>query len=389
VDPVAEYKTNKLDLIKSKHISLCQKCGTKHESRKCPAFGSTCNRCGKPNHWAKVCRAKENTAGASRQGHFRSQSQRRGNDWNGKKQTRGRVHGVGARNDDSDSEVSIGNFNIDTLSRGNENEIFTRIKINVPLRNHTMNLRVKIDTGANANILTMRSLKQMYPDKVKHDKPETGFLRPCKTILTAYGGTKINQLGTFAATCKGKNLTFFVVDSSSPNILGLEACRDLGLVKINCTLKTEELDHNGRALTMDILKEKYPQCFDSVGNFPGEFHIDLEEGATPVIHSPRKCPIHIRSELRQELTKMEQLGVIEKVTQPTDWVNSLAYSRKSNGKLRVCLDPRDLNKAIRRVHHNTPTIEEIAHQFAGAKFFTKMDAQHGSTVHQKKSTTGT
>ncbi|XP_014679079.1 PREDICTED: RNA-directed DNA polymerase homolog [Priapulus caudatus] len=74
---------------------------------------------------------------------------------------------------------------------------------------------------------------------------------------------------------------------------------------------------------------------------------------------------------------MEQMGVITKVTEPTDWVSSLAFSRKSNGRLRVCLDPKDLNTAIKRPHYKTPTLEEITHRFAGATTFSKLDARHG------------
>ena len=66
-------------------------------------------------------------------------------------------------------------------------------------------------------------------------------------------------------------------------------------------------------------------------------------------------------------------GIIVPVEEPTDWVPSLAYSWKANGKLRVCLDPRDVNKAIKRDHYKMPTIEEITHQLAGSKKFTKVD----------------
>ncbi|GFO13988.1 hypothetical protein PoB_004049300 [Plakobranchus ocellatus] len=96
-----------------------------------------------------------------------------------------------------------------------------------------------------------------------------------------------------------------------------------------------------------------------------------------VVHATRKYPVHLQKELKDELDRMESLEVICKVTQPTDWVNSLAFSRKQNGKLRVCFDPKDLNKAIKRTYHKTPTLEEISHTFSGAKFFSKMDAQHG------------
>ena len=74
---------------------------------------------------------------------------------------------------------------------------------------------------------------------------------------------------------------------------------------------------------------------------------------------------------------MECLGVITHVDEPTDWVSSITYVQKANGELRLCLDPRDLNEAIRRDHHKTPTVEEVAHEFAHSRFFTKLDARQG------------
>ena len=74
---------------------------------------------------------------------------------------------------------------------------------------------------------------------------------------------------------------------------------------------------------------------------------------------------------------MECLGVITRVEEPTDWVSSITYVQKANGKLHLCLDPRDLNKAIQHDHHKTPTVEEFVHEFAHSRFFTKLDAHHG------------
>ena len=70
---------------------------------------------------------------------------------------------------------------------------------------------------------------------------------------------------------------------------------------------------------------------------------------------------------------MEELGVIDRVSQPTDWVNSVVFSIKQNGKLRVCLDSKDLNKAVKKTYHKTPILEKIAYKFTGAKCFSKMD----------------
>ena len=69
---------------------------------------------------------------------------------------------------------------------------------------------------------------------------------------------------------------------------------------------------------------------------------------------------------------MIKLDVIEPVSEPTEWVNPLVTVEKPNGKLRVCLDPRDLNKAIKRQHYKLPTAEELFSEMTGARYFSKL-----------------
>ena len=96
-----------------------------------------------------------------------------------------------------------------------------------------------------------------------------------------------------------------------------------------------------------------------------------------MIHAPRKCPIALHPKVKEHLNKMECLGMITCVDESTDWVCSITYIQKANGKLHLCLDPHDLNKAIHQDHHKMPTVEEVAHEFAHSRFFTKLDACHG------------
>jgi len=57
---------------------------------------------------------------------------------------------------------------------------------------------------------------------------------------------------------------------------------------------------------------------------------------------------------------MIHLDIIQPVTEPTEWVSPLVVVEKPNGKLRVCLDPRDLK---------LPTAEELFAEMTGAKYF--------------------
>ena len=74
---------------------------------------------------------------------------------------------------------------------------------------------------------------------------------------------------------------------------------------------------------------------------------------------------------------MEKLHVIGKVDEPTKWVNSMVVVPKPNGAVRICLYPRDLNKAINRKHYTTITLEEVTSQLSGAQYFTVLDATSG------------
>ena len=58
----------------------------------------------------------------------------------------------------------------------------------------------------------------------------------------------------------------------------------------------------------------------------------------------------------------------------TEWVNSIVVVSKPDGKIRVCLDPKDLNRAIMRERFQLPTREEIFAGMADATVFSKLDA---------------
>ena len=132
---------------------------------------------------------------------------------------------------------------------------------------------------------------------------------------------------------------------------------------------------SGKIHTKEQLIEEYPDCFKGIGRFPGTHKIHLQEGGKTVIHSQQKWPIAMHDKLKAKLDQMEKDEIITQVTEPTDWVNSLAYLWKPDSDLQVCLDPKDLNKVTKRTYHNIPTVEEVIHAFAGSKFFSKLDAK--------------
>ena len=176
---------------------------------------------------------------------------------------------------------------------------------------------------------------------------------------------------------------WYVADTPGPAILGLPSCTKLNIVELNCAVElqrrrpppqqVDDLEMLTDLSSRQDLINAYPDRFKGIGRFPGTYPITLRENSTPVVHPPRKCPIALRPLVREKLNEWEQEDIITPVEEPTDWVSSLAYSIKPNGKLRLCLNPKDLNLAIKRDHYKTPTVEEITHRLAGSTRFTKLD----------------
>ncbi|GFT49235.1 transposon Ty3-G Gag-Pol polyprotein [Nephila pilipes] len=96
------------------------------------------------------------------------------------------------------------------------------------------------------------------------------------------------------------------------------------------------------------------------GEFPNEpCQITLKDNFVPVIHPPRRVPRALQPKLKSILNNLEKEGIVSKVNKPTDWRQSLVIVEKPNRNLRLCLDPRDLNKVIKREHYQIPCTDDI------------------------------
>ena len=199
---------------------------------------------------------------------------------------------------------------------------------------------MKIDTGAQSNTLPVRMFREMYLGKVDAARvPRRNAVQNCHVILTAYNGTKIHnvvQYGFNVDTTDASGSVQIFTSLIQKAILGLPSSLDHKLVTLHCEIKESKAgDHsresresnlgdNSRYVnTVGDLMAAYPEQFDKMGKLPGKYHIVLERGSQPVIHTPRKCPIHLKDKLKQELDDMEQKGIIKKMTEPTDWVSSI------------------------------------------------------------------
>ena len=128
----------------------------------------------------------------------------------------------------------------------------------------------------------------------------------------------------------------------------------------------------------DKYEEEYEDVFTGIGCLDQPHHIKLDPTVQLVIVPPRRSPFGLEDRMKAALLDMCSQGIIVPVNQPTDWVNAMVVVEKKNmDKLRICIDPRPLNKAIKREHYHLPTIEEITTRLSGAKYFSTLNASSG------------
>ena len=121
---------------------------------------------------------------------------------------------------------------------------------------------------------------------------------------------------------------------------------------------------------------EYSDVFKGLGKLDAKYHIDIDDSVPAVQCTKRRIPMSVRSALKDKLDDLVDKNIITKVTTPTQWISNIVCVQRNN-KLRICLDPVNLNKAIRRCHYPIATVEEISSNLAKAKVFSVVDAKDG------------
>ena len=124
--------------------------------------------------------------------------------------------------------------------------------------------------------------------------------------------------------------------------------------------------------------DKFSHLFDNkLGCFDKPVHLELDDRVPPVKMPLRRYPIALKDKLGRELERLESLGVLERVVSATDWVSSVVVETKKDGSLRICIDQRPLNKALKRCHYPMPVVDDILPDLAHAKVFSVLDLKSG------------
>ena len=261
----------------TKHSSLhkCKRCGgNNHPRDKCPAKDSICHKCSVKGHWAKFCSSKP------------------------------KINEVYVDSDVEDDQEFLGSVeeheSDDSIDSVKSKPWITHVRVN------GINVTFKVDSGADVTVISYKELERFPGVKLVN----------AKKVLCGPGKSKLDVLGKFQCTMERKRCysvqDVYVVRGLSLALLGrhaIESLRIIGQVNLSSVHAS------------DAYKTKFPKLFKGLGKTDWEYTIKLERNAQP--HSlsvPRRVSFPLMNKVKAELQRMQDIGVISKVDQPTGGV---------------------------------------------------------------------
>ena len=325
-----------------------------------------CYACGHNGHIARQCPEKKTRDGKSSGNSHGKRSSGRSSK---------RVYIVNAEQEttdtDSDSEsFTIGSVQQLSLREAKARQHTSKEKWQEVVRIFSASVCVKIDTGAEVSVLP-RCLVDELVRGCKNVTMERSTVR-----LVSYFGEKHSSTHVVSLPVSHRAIRvqerFYVVDAKVVPTLSGDAAEALGLIKRVNTVTSD----GGEA---ENWKAKYAEVFTGVGNIKGfQCRLRLKKQYTPVLCPSRPVPSAYQQLVRKEINRMLKKGVIVPLRdEPTEFLSNIVTVPKSGGRVRVCLDPTHLNKALERGPHPMKRLEQIAANLHGAKWFSALDADEG------------
>nr|CAI5858972.1 unnamed protein product [Callosobruchus analis] len=311
----------------------CTRCGSSEDNRshKCPALEVICHKCNFKGHFAKHCRSLRKRKVQKNPENPSGSFKRRGGRSKEEAAHISEVEYVFHVDGDECINCEIGGVNVEML----------------------------IDSGSKSNILTEATWEQLKKSKVSVENQQKS---PNK-ILFGYGSqTPLKILGSFNAIIKidkeSKNATFYVIKEGTRNLLGKQTAISLGVLRIG--LNVNNINNI----------EPFPKIKNVVINIP------IDKSVQAVSQPYRRVPIPLEEKINKKIKELEASDIIEEVRGPSEWVSPMVPVLKANGDIRICIDMRKANTAIKRENYPLPTIDSLLPKFRKARYFSRLDIKN-------------
>ena len=179
--------------------------------------------------------------------------------------------------------------------------------------------------------------------------------------MVRFNNSELKPLGTVKLQTRNpKNaecylIEYTVVSNGFKALLGASSIQQFSLMSVNVdNIMLISDTPNGSSVLAD-----YKEVFSGEGKLEEKLHLTVDKTVSPVILPVRKVPLAVEEPLQKEIDCLVAQEILKPVDTPTDWVLSMVVVMKSNGKIRLCIDPKPLKQALKCNHYPLPVIDDL------------------------------
>ena len=266
---------------------------------------------------------------------------------------------------DTDVEAYLGT--VMTVGR----DLVQPITIDVKLNGRP--LKMEVDTGAALSIVS---------EKVWMTVKGTGRLQTSRVVLRTYNQAKLTVLGETKVQVEYgdqfHSLMIRVVKEGGPSLVGRDWLKHLQLdwkmvCNVQCSVEKDSVWQSVLSKYSNIFKPGLGMMKEITAK------LKLKPRAVPQFHRARSVPFSLKGAVEQEIHRLEELGVLERVVH-SEWAAPIVVVPKKDGRVRLCGDYKvTVNKFLDVDQYPLPKPNELFATLTGGKRFTKLDLSQAYT----------
>ena len=330
----------------SSHGQRCSGCGRPPHSNKseCPALNIVCKSCNRKGHFARWCKSSSREPRVSA----------------------GRVCVRGSTISGIPVDVQSGHSKLSKI-------VF------------------RDDTGSDIDVVSPRQLKAL-------GKSSKDLTSVSHTVFSA-DGKDMSVLGKIPVMLSANGLQFnsslFVIQGVQEPLLSKSSLKGLGFLpeqwpadccfvkniigcsKVSTTPTPEQVEQEKQKLLSEFADVFTSSMVNTMATEPVD--IVLKENTVPfAVYTSRPIPFAYRDQVKSQLDEMETQGVIEKVTEPSEWCHPVVVvDKKGTTEKRLTIDLTKLNNQVKRKVHPSKSPREVLNSITKSKYFSTLDAFKG------------
>ena len=239
------------------------------------------------------------------------------------------------------------------------------------------NVKFTVDTGSSINVIDQETFNKL------------GKIKLAKTNIKAYAFNStdpVKMTGKFTTTVESRRkitvATIYVTEANGGCLLSANTAEELGLISLHLnTVQTPQQQTHPQYSTIkgkrvQRIVQNHVNVLNGLGKMKNrKVELIVDKNVTPVAQQQGRIPFHLRTKVDKELNRLLEEDIIERVpdTEATEWISPVVIVPKKDDSIRLCVDMRAANTAIKRIRHPIPTVHDISLELNGANFFSKLD----------------